>query len=179
MIVDLTEKIRRLPFSWSPAAQATADVIADLDEDEKHEEFDGYWVRPLGDYVELEREHEQNELTTKAVNFEFLCGREYPEGDRIENPDVVLQVEYEPEEGYRSHVFLRREGLPSPDVRRMLLSSSVLTHHAPRRQDRYFLREDIGIVSMETDWYEDEEEFKGAVREGLEMFTLRGWRRFV
>lgn len=179
MIENLTEKIRSLPFVWSPAARATADVIADLHDENVHEKFDRYWIQQLGGYIELARENELNALTTRAVNFEFLCGRRYPEGDRVEEPDVVLQVRYDPEEGYRSHVFLRGEGLPDTDAVRSLLAASVLTHHLPRRQDRYLLREDVEIVSLQTDWYEDMEEFKLAVREGLEMFVLRGWRQFA
>lgn len=182
MVENLTEKIRRLPFGWSPSALATVDVIAEMHEEADPEELKGYWVDPLGGFVELEREGEPNLLTTHAVNFEFMCDREYVEGDedeepeRIEDPNVVLQVAYEPEQGYECCVFLRGNGLPDPETRRAVLLSGILTHYAPRREDRYSLDEDIGIASLETGWYESEDDFKSAVREALEMFVLRGWR---
>lgn len=175
---NLTRKIRGLPFEWSPAAKATVEVISELHKDGGPVELQQYWVSPVGDLIELERESESNALSTVGTNFEFLCGREYPdEGKRLDNPDVSLQVLFQPESGYQARVFLRGEGLPPVPVRRELVFLGALTHHSPRRTDEYFLREKLTITSLETDDYEQRERFKQAVVEALELFVLRSWRQ--
>lgn len=175
MVNDLMEKLDQLPFDWSPAARAAWEEIGSAGAESEAPELQRCGYQGVGGIVEVEQDEAPNFLASSGTNFEFVQGRVYPD-ERVEDADVVLQVGFDPDDGYEARVFLRGDATPDKDVRRRVLKGLVLDYFRPRRDDdRYFLR-DTEIKALETDWL-DEDDFREAVQEALRVCVLAEWER--
>lgn len=174
MVDALMEKLDRLPFDWSPATRAASEEICRMGSVTEAPELERWVYQPGGSIVEVEQDGLSRYLAHSGTNFEFVQGRAYPEEERVDNPEVVLQVDFDPDEGYQARVYLHGEGIPTRDIRERIVAGEVLDYYRPRREDdHYFLRE----TETKALWTErlEQDDFREAVQEALRVCVLTEW----